>query len=337
MNQQKIHLSILPILIVLLISTHIGAKQGGKTLFRIGTGGNSGVYYPIGKLIAKGLTDTTRQGTSSGDAPAGVPGCIAVAQNSAGSVANIRTIVSGETEAGLVQADVASMAYHTTGIFTGRPEYKKLRAIASLYPEKFHIVVRKDSGITIMDDLKGKRISLDEPGSGTLSVMRIILAQSNLSEKQMAPVYLKPVFTKDKMITGEIQGFVMMAGTPLKAVLNLSQIGITLVPIPQKTALKINKKHPYLVPGMIKANVYPGVEKTPTLQVHALLAVSADLDTNKVYQVTRELWNIRTQRLLKQGHPQGKSILLKTALKGLSIPLHDGAGQFYRVKGMDIQ
>jgi len=308
-----------------------------KELFRIGTGGKTGVYFPVGKLIAQGLTEPLRTKAIPGGKKTGIPGYIAVAQNSAGSVENINTIISNETEAGLIQADVASWAYQSSGPFAGEKKFQTIRAVASLYPEKFQIVTRKDANIHKVTDLRGKRISLDELGSGTLSVMRIILAAHSLSEKDLRPVYLKPVFTENKMISGELQGFVMMAGAPMEAVLKLSDIGISLVPISKKIANKINRQYPYLVPGFIPANVYPNVPETQTIQVHALLAVNSAMDEELVYQVTRTLWSPHMLSLLKRGHPQGKAITLESALTGLSIPLHEGAKRFYREQGLLIK
>ncbi len=303
-----------------------------KLLIRIGTGGKTGVYYPIGKLIAHGLTEPV-----AGSEKTGIPDCIAVAQNSAGSEDNIKTIVAGETEAGLVQADVASMAYQMTGPFGNETKYKTIRAVASLYPEKFQIITRKDANIHQLEDLKGKRISLDEKGSGTLTVMRLILSASNLSEADLQPVYLKPVFTRDKMISGELQGFVMMAGAPMEAVLRLSDIGISLVPINKEIADKINFQYPYLVPGIIPANVYPNIPETPTIQVHALLVVSTEMSDETAYRITKALWSRSMLDLLKNGHPQGKAITPETAQIGLSIPLHEGAKRYYQEHGMLIK
>ena len=324
------------LLFFFLICSSTGVAET-KKIFRIGTGGKTGVYYPIGKLIAQGLTEPLQEKAVPVSGKTGVPDCIAVAQNSAGSVENINTIVSGEIEAGLVQADVASQAYQSLGPFVGKKKFKTIRAVASLYPEKFQIVTRRDANIHKVFDLKGKRISLDEQGSGTLSVMRIILAAHSLSENELIPVYLKPIFTQQKMISGELQGFAMMAGAPMEAVLNLSNIGISLVPIQKEVADKINLQYPYLVPGIIPANVYPGIPATPTIEVHALLAVSSEIDEELIYQVTCALWSQNTLSLLSQGHPQGKAITLKTALIGLSIPLHEGAKRFYRDQGLQIK
>jgi TRAP transporter TAXI family solute receptor len=294
-------------------------------LFRIGTGGRTGVYYPVGKLIAQGLTEALRQGS---------PVYIGVAQNSAGSIENVRTVIAGKTEAGLVQADVAAWAHKGEHVFAGEGNKAAVRVLASLYPEKMQIVVRKDAGVSSFHDLRGKRVSIDEIGSGTLAVMRIVLKAHGMSEKNLRPVYLKPVFTHDKVVRGALQGFVMMAGHPMEAVTQLTDTGITIVPIAREVALEIGREHPYLVPGEIPGGVYAGVPVTPTVQVHALLVVSAALDEALAYQVTAALWSAHTQTLLHGGHPQGRAIAPRTALQGVSIPLHPGAERYYRENGM---
>ena len=305
-----------------------------KRLFRIGTGGLTGVYYPIGKLIAEGLTDADDGKGDYEKGMKGIPGIIGVAQNSAGSIENVKTVAAGEIEAGLVQADVASWAYHAEHVFNGNNSIRAVRSVASLYPEKFQIVTRKDADIHSVEELRGKRISVDEIGSGTLSVMRIVLNAHDMSEKDMFPLYFKPMFAYNKILNGEIQGFAIMAGTPTEAVAQLSEIGFSLVPIVPEIALHINKRFPYLVPGVINAGVYPGIPETPTIQVHALLVVSSVTDEKLVYEATAALWSERTRLLLEHGHPQGKAITLETALDGISIPLHRGAERFYRERGM---
>lgn len=325
---------ILPILLLcLVLSASVSPAshaEEARRFFRIGTGGLTGVYYPIGKLIASGLTEPDKGN-------GGVRGLVGVAQNSAGSIENVRAVVTGEIDAGLVQADVAAWAFQGEHVFAGDKSPRVLRAVASLYPEKFQIVTRRDANIHQISKLRGKRISIDEIGSGTLSVMRIVLEAHGLTEKDLLPVYLKPVFTQDKMVSGELQGFVMMAGIPMEAVTRISDIGISLVPIAPEIASRISARYPYLVPGEIPAEVYPGIPATPTLQVYALLVVSSETPEELVYAVTTALWSKRTLSLLNEGHPQGKMITLKTALDGVSIPVHPGAERFYREQGITVK
>ena len=321
----------------LLLTLPSPAAGETKLLFRIGTGGPTGVYHPIGKLIAEGLTRPAEEKDTPGALANGVPGIIGVAQNSAGSIENVRAVVSGQIEAGLVQADIATSAFQAEHAFAKDPSGGALRAVASLYPEMFQLVTRRDANIRSVPDLRGKRISIDELGSGTLSVMRIVLAAYGLSESDFSPVYLKPVFTQEKVAQNELQGFAMMAGAPMKAVTQLSDIGLFLVPIDSNKASEINARFPFLVPGKLPSGVYSGIAETPTLQAYALLVVNAETSADLIYQVTAALWSERTLFLLKQGHPQGKWITPETALTGLSIPLHAGAERFYREKELKLK
>ncbi len=295
--------------------------------FRIGTGGSTGVYYPIGKLIATGMTKAAQEKNSP------LYGYIGVAQNSAGSIENAEKVANGSLDAGLVQADIAASAYNGKGAFQGKP-LSSLRAVASLYSEKFQIVVRSDSGIGSVTDLRGKKISVDEKGSGTQATMKIVLSQFGMSFQDLNPLYLKPEFVQDKIEKGRLQGFVMMAGAPMKAVTDLLHVGLRLVPIERKAADAIHAKYPYLYPGEIPAGSYPGMPATSTLEVYALLIVDAATPEAVVHALTKSIFSETTARLLRDGHPQGKSITLKTALNGLSIPLHPGAEKFYRESGI---
>lgn len=296
--------------------------------FRIGTGGSTGVYYPIGKAIAAGLTEVAASSASP------LHGKIALAQNSAGSIENVRGVLGGDLEAGLVQADIAALAEQRQGVFAQLPQQGALRAIAALYPEKLQVVARRDAGITTFIDLRGKRFSVDEEGSGTRAIMNIALAAHGLSESDLQPLYLKPAFTEEKMRNGQLQGFAIMAGTPNAAVSKLAELGVTLVPVMPEVAARVHQLHPFLTPGNIGGDIYQGVAETPTLEVYALLVVSAAMSEDLAYAVTEALFAEHTGALLRQGHPLGKAIGLESALRGLSVPLHQGAERFFRQRRM---
>ena len=161
------------------------AVAQAPAFFRIGTGGTAGTYYPIGGLIANAIS-----------AP---PQLVATAVASNGSVANVNAIVGGAAESGFVQADVAFWAHSGTGVYDGKPKVEELRSIANLYPESVHLVVRKASNVKSVADLKGKKVSLDEPGSGTLLNAKAILAAFGVTEKDITAEYLKPNQAAEKM------------------------------------------------------------------------------------------------------------------------------------------
>lgn len=316
--------SLIPALIACLtLLLPPSAMSGEIGLLRIGTGGLLGVYYPIGKAMAEGMTEAFIDRD-----------LVAVAQTSGGSVANVRALAAGEIEAGLVQADSAHRALHGEGPFADVPGASGIRAVASLYPERLQIIARRDAQIRGVADFRGKSVSLDETGSGTLAVMRLVLEAYGLAEKDFNPVYLKPEFTTERLAEGKLQGFCLMAGTPAKAILDIFGPGHLLVPVAPEISERIARAHPYLVPGVIPAGTYPGIPDTPTIEVNALLVVREDMDAERVHALTEALWNARTGELLRAAHAQGRQVTLETSLQGLSIPLHEGARRFYAEKGL---
>jgi len=148
--------------LVLGLAAAIAAPVQAQQFFRIGTGGTAGTYYPVGGMIANAVSQPGK--------------IVATAQATNGSVANVNGVAGGALESGFSQSDVATWAYTGTGVYEGKPKVTDLRMIANLYPESIHLVVKKGSGIKSVSDLKGKRVALDEPGSGTLVNARIVLA-----------------------------------------------------------------------------------------------------------------------------------------------------------------
>jgi TRAP transporter TAXI family solute receptor len=118
------------------------AQAQSPSFFRIGTGGTAGTYYPIGGLIANAISNPPGSRACNEGGSCGVPGLVATAVASNGSVANINGITSGSMESGFTQSDVAYWAYTGTGTYEGKPKVAGLRLIANLYPESIHLVAR---------------------------------------------------------------------------------------------------------------------------------------------------------------------------------------------------
>jgi len=312
------------------------AQAQDMQFFRIGTGGTAGTYYPIGGLIANAISNPPGSRSCEEGGSCGVPGLIASALAANGSVANVNAIQAGSLESGFAQSDVANWAYSGTGIWEGKPAVDSLRAIANLYPESIHLVASAESGITSVADLKGKKVSMDEPGSGTLVDARIILEGYGLTEADVQAEYLKPNQAADRMRDGQMDAFFFVGGFPAGAIAELaSQHGITLVPIEGDAAAAIRTKYPFFAEDMVPAGTYEGVAgDTKTLAVGAQWVTSAAQPEELIYEVTKALWNENTRTFLDSGHAKGKSIRPETALAGVGIPLHPGAEKFYREAGL---
>jgi TRAP transporter TAXI family solute receptor len=301
----------------------MGEAQAQPAFFRIGTGGTAGTYYPIGGLIANAVSEPPRLVVT------------AVASN--GSVANVNAIQGGAAESGFSQADVAYWAFTGTGVFEGRPKVSDLRSIANLYPESVHVVVRKAAGVKSIAELKGKRVSIDEPGSGTLINAKAILAAYGITEKDITPEYLKPNQAAEKMKDGSVDAFFFTGGFPAAAISELASTGsgIDILPISGPQAEKLIKDLPFFSADNIPAGTYKDVGAVSTVAVGAHWVTSAKVPADTVYAITKALWSDKTRAALDAGHAKGKSIRKETALAGLQgVPLHDGAARFYREAGL---
>ncbi|MGF1592609.1 MAG: TAXI family TRAP transporter solute-binding subunit [Kiloniellaceae bacterium] len=303
------------------------------SLFRIGTGGIGGTYYPIAGVVAQAISNPAGR-CETGDT-CGVPGLVAVAQSSSGSVANVKDIAAGRIESGFVQSDVAFWAYTGINAFEGDGRQTSLRAIANLYPESFHIVVRSDGAIREVRDLVGKRVALDEAGSGTLVGARLVLEAYGLTEQTLQVAYMKSDAAMERLVTGRLDAFFLVAGYPAKVVeWAAEQTGVRLVPVAGEEISALLEHNPFLQRDRIPAGTYDGVDTVETITVAAQWITRDDVDAETIYGVLEALWRSDARRLLDRGHAKGRTIRLETALDGIGIPLHDGALRFYREIGL---
>lgn len=298
--------------------------------FRIGTGSTGGAYFTVGALIANAFSNPPGSPECERGGSCGVPGMIAVAQTTQGSIENLEAIRDGTLEAGLVQADIAHWAYTGTGAFQKAGRIENLRAVANLYQEGLHVIVRADSAIESVSELKGKRVALGEKGSGSLLTARLVLKAYGLSEKRIKPEYLALSAAADRLREGQVDAIITVGGSPLPAIADLAErLPIRLLPITGEPIQKLREQYPFLTVDIVPADAYRGVPNTVTLGVGALLLVSVDLDPELVYGITRALWHKSTRKLLDESGPLGRKIREETALNGIPVPLHPGAERYY--------
>lgn len=303
--------------------------------FTIGTGGTAATYYPVGGVIANAISNPPGSRPCEEGGSCGVPGLIASAVSSRGSVDNLNAISSGLRNSGFAQSDVAYWAFTGTGTMDGQAPAEKLRAIAALFPEHIHLVALADSGIDSVADLKGKRVSLDEPGSGTYVDANLILESAGLGVGDISAEALKPDAAGDALRNGQIDAFFFVGGYPTGAIVELaSAVKIKLVPISGEGANALIEKYGFFSSSDIPDGAYEGVPATTTVAVGAQWITSADESEDLIYGITKALWNDNTRKLLDTGHAKGKAITKETALDGIGIPLHPGAEKFYREAGL---
>jgi TRAP transporter TAXI family solute receptor len=306
-------------LVLVLVLTSLGQAQA-QQFVRIGTGGTTGGYYAVGSAIAQAVSQPGK--------------LIVTTQATHGSVANVHGIASGAMESGFSQSEVAAWAQKGTGLFEGKP-IGDLRLITNLYPESIHVVVRRSAGLKNIADLKGKRVGLDETGSGTWITARRVLAAFGLKETDIQPFYIKAPQAADKLKEGALDAFFFVGGAPASTITGLSSsMAIALLPIEGAAAQALHTSIPLWTPDPIPAATYKDVEAVNTLAVTAQWVTSAKVHTDTVYQITKALYTEGQQKSLAQSHAQAKSITLHNAVKDAVIPFHPGAEKFYREAGV---
>ncbi len=315
------------------LSTAVSAQD--LKFFTIGTGGTAYTYYPVGGVIANAISKPPGSRECDAGGSCGVEGLIASAVSSRGSVDNVNAIVSGLRNSGFAQSDVAYWAYTGTGTREGKEPAKDLRTIAALFEEHIHLVALADSGINSVADLKGKRVSLDEPGSGTYVDANLILDANGLSVDDVTAEALKGGAASEALRNGKIDAFFVVAGYPTGSLVELaSAADIKLVPIDGAGAEALTSKYGFFAASDIPEGTYEGVATTATVAVGAQWFTSANEDEELIYNITKAMWNEKTRKLLDVGHAKGKTITVETALNGVGVPLHAGAERFYKEAGL---
>ena len=195
-------------------------------IFRIGTGEIGGTYYPIGGIIASAISSPPGARPCDKGGSCGVPGLVAIAKTSDGSFANVEFAANRSFESGFVQSDIANWAYSGKGTFRKRKAQKSIRAIANLYPESFHVVVRDGSKISAIRDLKGRRVSLDEKGASALFDARLVLRAFGLRERRdFKPRYFKGDVASAQLVAAKLDAFIIVAGYSVPSVVHAVEKG----------------------------------------------------------------------------------------------------------------
>ena len=301
-------------------------------LLRVSTGHESGYYYPLGVGLAELLNQTAsacQQNTACQ-----LPPLLAVAQLSGGSKANIESLAKKTTELGLVQADIAYAAYTGDANFGFDTPYACLRVVSNLYPEYLHIIVHRDGDIQHIGDLRGRRVALDDPGSGTLLTARSVLNAMAITEADLTPLYLQSDLAAQEFAEGRLDAFFMVMGAPVKALLELAtHTPIRLLPIPDAIAQHITRRQPYLMQDTLPTSAYSAIGEVKTLVVAAQLLAHAGLDEDLVYEISRMLWREDARASLLKIQPD---LYPGTALSvhGLALPLHPGALRHLQEQGL---
>lgn len=283
------------------------------------TGGTAGVYYPLGVALSKIYGDK-------------IPNVQVSVQSTKASVENLNLLQAGKGEIAFTLGDSLIAAWKGDAEAGFKAPLDKLRGIAAIYPNYVQIVASKESGIRTLADLKGKRLSVGAPRSGTELNARAILAAAGLSYADLGKVeYLPFAESVELMKNRQLDASLQSAGLGVASIRDLAtSIAIQLVAVPPEIVAKIGD--PFR-PGVIPAGTYTGQETdVPTATIPNFLVTHSGVSEELAYAMTKELFANLDQ--LAAAHAEGRKIRLESALEGMPVPLHPGAERFYRERGL---
>ena len=285
----------------------------------LATGGTAGTYYPFGGAMAKIWNSKIKDMNVT-------------AQTSGASGENVRLINKKEVELALVQSDTLDFAFNAKEAF--KEPLKGMSAIAVLYPEVVHVVVAAGSPIKSFADLKGKKIGVGAPGSGTEANFRQLLDAYGMKKEDVNGQYLSFSESAEAFKDKHIDAFIVTGGVPTSAIMDVAtQNAIRILPISADILGKLTQKYPFLAGVKIPANSYKGqTEEVPTVAVNAVLIAGSQLKDDMVYNLTKALFE--NQAELASAHAKGKELNIQHAVKGVSIAFHPGAVKYYKEKGL---
>ena len=292
----------------------------------IGTGGITGVYYPTGGAICR-IVNKKRK----------VYGIRCTVESTGGSVFNVNAIMAGDLEFGVVQSDRQFQAMKGLAEWKDKGPQKDLRAVFTVHPESITLVAANDAGIKSINDLRGKRVNIGNPGSGQRQNSIDGLTNAGINyKKDLKAEGVKAAEAPGLLQDGRIDAFFYTVGHPSGAIKEATAgrrkvhfVSITKVD-------KLLKKYPYYAKAVIPIKLYPGATNTKDVQtfgVKATFVTSAKVPDRVVYAVTKEVFD--NFESFKKLHPAYQVLTKQNMLEGMSAPIHPGAMKYYKESGLD--
>lgn len=299
------------------------AQAADARYISIGTGGVTGVYYPAGSVICR-LLNTSR-------AEHGIRCSV---ESTKGSIFNLEQLRAGKLEFGIVQSDWQHHAYEGSADFAGKGSFETLRSVLSLHSELVTFVARADSGIATLEDFKGKRFNIGNPGSGARGTWDEIQAALGWGDDVFAEVSeLKSSEVAQALCDGEIDGYVWPVGHPSKLIREtLAACPSVLIPAEGKALDTLVSERGYFEKGVIPAETYGLAQDVPTFGMMATLVTTSDVPEEIVYTLTEKTFE-NLDALAKRDAALAKLEADHMWHDGLVAPLHEGAQRYYREQG----
>lgn len=300
----------------------VGATSASaqEQFITIGTAGQTGVYYIVGQSICKLVNRST-------DLKCTAP-------STGGSVANINAIISGDQDLGVAQSDMQFRALQGEEPWAGQP-FEELRGVFSVHPEPITVVARADSGIETFEDLKGKRVNVSNPGSGSRETMETIMEALGWTMDDFALASeLKATEQSAALCDNKVDAIVYTIGHPSGLVQEATTAcNSVLIPVTGPAIDELVERYPYYSKVTIPGGMYAGnPDPTETFGVLATFVTSAEVPEDVVYGVVKSIFENFDR--FRELHPAFENLTPESMITaGMSAPLHAGAEKYYREQG----
>ena len=304
---------------VLAVSVLAGCS---KTRMMFGTGGTAGTYYAYGGVLAQYMTNYA--------------GAKVTAVSSGGSKVNIQSIQDGDFQLGFTQSDVCAYAWNGEKSFAKDGATHDFRVLGALYDETVQLF-SMDSDITSVEDLRGKRVSIGQAGSGVYFNALDVLEAAGMTVDDILPQYQSFDASKEALKDGMIDAAFIVAGAPTPAITELATTnGVSFVPIDGELRDSLLADHPYYTAEDIPAGTYPGqTEDVGTITVKATVIVSANLSDDLVYKMTAAIFDHADD--IAAENAKGAELSLEGATSISAAPFHAGAAKYYAEHGITVE
>ena len=309
---------VLSICLILAIAGPVAAKT---TFVSIGTGGTGGIYYPYGGGVAEIWSKY-------------VPGVKAVAEVTGASVENVKLAHKGETVIGEVMGDVAVAGYKGLSKFKNKKH--NILSMAIMYPNLLQVVTLKKSGITNIEQVKGRSISTGSPGSGTNFMAEAVFKALGIPLDAYKDSRLSFTESANALRDGTIEVGVWSVGPGTSSILDLATThDIHIIDFTPEQTEKILAANQTYSAVELSGGVYRGVDAAvPTIGVWNVMICQKSLDTDLVYTLVKALFE--NNDYLKKIHPSAAYTTPENAVKYSPVPLHPGTIKYLKEKGVEV-
>ncbi|MBV7379054.1 TAXI family TRAP transporter solute-binding subunit [Maritimibacter dapengensis] len=307
--------------VITAVALLAAAPAVAQTSLSVATGGTGGVYYPMGGGLAEVINGK-------------VEGYSATAEVTGASVENMGLVATGDADLAIGLADTVYQAQTGTGRFEGQ-QLDMIRGIASMYANMIQIVALADSGITSLEDIKGKRVSIGAPGSGTEVNTAQVLEAAGITYDDIEEQRLNFNETADALANGDIDVGFWSVGAPTSSILNLATTNqITVLQLTDEQIAAAQEIQPLFASTTLSAGIYEGVDDVNVLGVPNVLVASSEMSDDLAYTITKAMFeNIAD---LQAVHPAANQTTVEFTLSATPIPLHPGAIRYYEEAGAEI-